>query len=328
MTKRNLVRFAKALFGLLLLGIVVMQINLAELKPLLASGDPWLLVGSVLSFVISLCVFQALRLHVLLAYYTGSLAATMRLFFVGAFFNNLLPSNVGGDAIRLLYLSKMKGGGWAGPMSLLLLHRVSGLLVMVLTFLVYAAVEGSRFSALATSAGLTVQQPTPWLVPVSLTMIVATIVALYAARRTRLGRRVYERASAALTQARAALGQLTTASLTSLTVLTILFHVARMFGFYFAVRYLGQYIALWDLVPVLTFTAIMALLPITVGGLGLVEGSVGVGLQMFGVSPSAAIAAALINRAVMVLTALIGGFMYAAEQSKKESEAKAPSPSA
>jgi len=287
-----------------------------ELTPLLAKGDWRLLTYSVLSFAASLCVFQALRLHVLVAHYTESLAATMRLFFVGAFFNNLLPSNVGGDAVRLVYLSKMKGGGWTGPISLLLLHRLSGLLMMVVCFVVYAAVEGPRFSALVTTAGLQIQGPAPWLSLVILALATMASVAVYVARGTALGRKIDQRLRGTLSQARAALGKLSNASIMHLLWLTALFHVARMFGFYFAVLYFGQSIALWDLVPVLTFTALMALLPITIGGLGLVEGSVGVGLQMFGVSPSAAVAAAIINRAVMVLVALWGGFLYAADQSR------------
>lgn len=314
MTRKVVMRVAKGAFGLILLGIVVLQLDPDELAPLIKRGDPWWLACSVASFAAALCVFQALRLHVLIAHYTASLRTSIRLFFIGAFFNNLLPSNVGGDAMRLYYLSKQRGVGWAGPMSLLLLHRVSGLFAMLLGFAVYLALEGSRFFALATNAGVRINAPTPWMVLVSLTLLFVFVLLVYATRRTKLGHKVYERISATLSQARAAIGELSTASMLHLAWLTIFFHGARMLGFYFAVGYLGQSIALWDLIPVLTLTAIMALLPITVGGLGLVEGSVGVGLQMFGVSASASIAAALINRAVMVFTALIGGMLYATEQ--------------
>jgi len=51
-------------------------------------------------------------------------------------------------------------------------------------------------------------------------------------------------------------------------------------------------------------------IPISVGGLGLMEGAISVTLGLFGVSQGAAFAAAAANRLVMWLGAAIGGLVY------------------
>lgn len=314
MNRAALIRLLRPLFGIGLLVFLISQVDVASLWPLLQRGDPLLLACSLTSFVASLCAFQALRLHVLVAHYTGGLGRSMRLFFVGAFFNNLLPSNVGGDAVRLLYLSRMKDGTWTGPLALLLLHRLSGIGVMLAFFALYVLLEGPRLSTLIAESGISVQGPSSlWFVAL-LGVIVGGVAGLLVLRRTAFGQRVLARLFATAHTARSALAELSTRVLVELIVLTVLFHGARMVGFYFAVLFFGQSIALWDLVPVLTFTAVMAMVPITVGGLGLVEGSVGAGLGLFGVDPSVAVATALVNRLSMVLVALIGGVMYAADR--------------
>lgn len=325
--KKRLLQVLKPLFGIALLVLVARQIDVAELRQLLTRDDPLRLSFAFAAFFAALCIFQALRLHLLVEQYTSSARASWKLFFIGAFFNNLLPSNVGGDAVRLMYLRKLTGGTWAGPLSMLMLHRVSGLLMMMLLFGLYALIFPKRLwdaaARLQLRLSFDVRSGDGWLWAISAALFVLGVLLI---TRTSLGRRLLERARSGLAAFYGALRALPRRAHIWLFWLTVLFHGARMLGFYWVVAAFGESIAPLDLVPVLTFTAAMALLPVTVGGLGVVEGSVTVGLRMFGVSPTVAVAAALLHRFVLVVVALLGGVVYAWDRGRERAAAVELSP--
>jgi uncharacterized membrane protein YbhN (UPF0104 family) len=83
-----------------------------------------------------------------------------------------------------------------------------------------------------------------------------------------------------------------------------------MAAFYVLVRYAGQNVDVFDLLIVLAATAIAGVVPITVGGLGLMEGAIGATLALFGVGPGAAFAVAAANRLVMLASSATGGLGY------------------
>src|SRR5207247_756457 len=88
----------------------------------------WL--GAVGLYVVCqlLCVVRWLWLSRPLGF-TQSLARFTGIYFVGMFFNLFLPTSVGGDAVRAIYLANGKGKRMAALLSVVL-DRVSGLLVL------------------------------------------------------------------------------------------------------------------------------------------------------------------------------------------------------
>jgi uncharacterized membrane protein YbhN (UPF0104 family) len=54
----------------------------------------------------------------------------------------------------------------------------------------------------------------------------------------------------------------------------------------------------------------IALIPISLGGLGVVEGTIATLLGIYGVMDSAAIGVALINRGFLILVSVVGGLFY------------------
>lgn len=311
-------RLAKPLIGLLLLGLLLSQVETRALWALAQRGRPVLLVASLLSFVVALAIFQALRLHVLVAEFTGGLAASLRLFFIGAFFNNLLPSNVGGDAVRLLYLRRMGDGDWAAPLARLLLHRATGILALMAALVLYAPFRWQRLRTLL-AARLTDAHDgnggdsllsAPWALPlVALAAVAALALLALLVLHPRFGK-LRMRLVSFLRRVAHAATTVSAPRLTALAALTVAFHGMRAVGLFLALGFLDASIDPWDLVPVLAVTALVALVPLTVGGLGLVEGSLGAGLTMFGVPPEAAVGAALLHRGGLVLVALVGGVVY------------------
>lgn len=312
MKRSTIARVLKPLAGLALLAIVISALDTAELSRLWARGDRGQLALGAGLFLVAFGVLQAARLHLVVRHYTQGWGNSLRLFAVGAFFNNLLPSNVGGDAVRLLYLRNMRPGNWAGPLTLLMLHRLSGIAVLLFAAAVYTAVEYERLVGLVAARGMDIGlSVSPELLGggalalciVGVVLLATPALAPVRARLVELGGRC-----------RAAIAELSAMDLWLLLLLTLLFHGTRLLAFYVTVGYLGFSIAPLDLIPVLAVTAVVALLPITVGGLGLLEGSIAVMLGLFGVPATAGVAAALVNRAVLVLIACAGGVLYAGDR--------------
>lgn len=304
----KLSRWLKVAISLGLLAFIVSRVDPRELATLLSKGDVKKLALGLLLLYLANPILQALRLHVLVARYTQSVLLTFKIFFVSAFFNTMLPSNVGGDAVRLLYLRKLQAQSWGGPFVLLMLHRFTGMMVLLVAAGAYALASWDRIAAVLGAAHVQA------FVPVAaLTWGAALLVGLvvgWLVLSTRLRTKIAGPLRRFAGECRDGLRELGMRRVIELLLLTVAFHVVRMLAFYVLVQYAGQSIALLDILIVLAATAIAGVIPISVGGLGLMEGAISVTLGLFGVSQGAAFAAAAANRLVMWLGAAIGGLVY------------------
>jgi len=79
---------------------------------------------------------------------------------------------------------------------------------------------------------------------------------------------------------------------------------------------------------VLAVTAIAGVIPITAGGLGLVEGAISMTLALYGVSEGAALAVAIVNRLVLLAGAATGGLVYLAVRAAPAADGSAHEPQA
>lgn len=308
--RRRLWAACQVAIGIGLLVWLLQGVELSELTALLGRGDR---AGLVIGFALllsALPLLQALRLHVLVVPYTRRLATSFEVFFVGAFFNNFLPSNLGGDAVRLLYLRRLATSNWGGPLAMLLLHRASSFAVLLAGALVSVPL---RQQALA---GAFRGSSTPaWLAPVAFLGVAGAalcVVVLVALPRVR--ERLWKLARRLGGESLGALRQTSPRALAGLLVLSILFHAARMLGVIALLGALGQSAHALDVVIALAVSGFAVVLPLSVGGLGVMEGALSVTLVAFGVSETAAIAVALVNRTVLLLNAALGGLVYVASR--------------
>jgi uncharacterized membrane protein YbhN (UPF0104 family) len=308
MTRAALLRWLRLTVGLGLLALLLARVDLVELRSLARHGDPLqLLLGLSLLFAANPLV-QTLRLHVLVARYTQTLATSFKVFVVGSFFNTMLPSNVGGDAVKLLYLKRMRAETWGGPFALLMLHRATGMLVLLVGAAAHAALNRERLVAALHAARVETHLPLNALALAGLLVLALGIGWLSLAGNIRA--RVAAVLRSFLAECAEALAQVGPRALGALAFWTLAFHFMRMLAFYTLVRYAGQHIELWDLLIVLAATAVAGVMPISVGGLGLMEGAISMMLALFGVSESAGIVAALANRLVLLAGAALGGLVY------------------
>lgn len=96
------------------------------------------LVAIVLFFVAT--VFQAWRLQILInaLHLQLSFLASVRLTFIGLFFNTYLPGATGGDLVKIYYASKGNPGGRTEVITILLLDRFIGLFSLLTMPLILA----------------------------------------------------------------------------------------------------------------------------------------------------------------------------------------------
>jgi len=303
---RALGRWLRVAFGLALLCVLIARVDASEYRGFVERGDPVKLGLGLGLLFLAFPVLQALRLHPLVGRYTGSLRGTFSVFMVGAFFNTMLPSNVGGDAVRLLYLRRMRADNWGGPFAMLMLHRATGMGVLLVAAAVHGAIEHRRLARLLSGVELTLPGPTLLLAAV----VALALVALAARSIARSGHPFARRLQGFVGDCWRAIIEVGVGRTLLLIALTAVFHLVRMAAFLLLVRYTGQSIGFWDLLPVLTATALAGVVPLTVGGLGLMEGAISVTLGLFGVGEAAATATALANRVVLLVSAALGGLIY------------------
>lgn len=101
-------------------------------------------------------------------------------------------------------------------------------------------------------------------------------------------------------------------------LLSFAFHAQRIVIFWLLVWGLGVEVTFNQIAVVAAATMVIGMLPISLGGWGLVDGSFMVLMGFYGVSPEAGLTATLMSRVTVVWVAIIGGVMYAVDKGKPE----------
>jgi uncharacterized membrane protein YbhN (UPF0104 family) len=293
------------IFGTLsLLGVLAWRIEIGEVTRTLSTvGWQWWLAAlgcylfaQVVSSVRWLWLAQPLG-------FTHSLNAYVGFYFVGNFFNLILPTSIGGDVARAWYLARGTGRG-AGAALSVLADRLIGLYVLVALACVVALV-----------------QPLPaWVqgwVAVAAAGGVVGLIGLLLARRWQTPfifqpSEGFEKRSTRWHQLSAALNYyigsprlLGWASLLSLVV-----QLLNVLLVWFVAKAVGAEVSLVYCCVLMPLVTLLTLAPVSVNGMGVREGGTIVLLAPVGVAAEQALTLSLLWFAVSLATGLIGGAWY------------------
>jgi uncharacterized protein (TIRG00374 family) len=233
----------------------------------------------------------------------GSIWRYVRAYFVGMFFNLLLPTSVGGDAVRAVYLNAKSGRIGFAALSVLL-DRLSGLLVLLCVACIAAiacpvplppwvkfAVAGCAFAAVI---GLAL---TPWLAKA------ATGLTTFP-KFARLGRLASKLRDALAVYRREP------RLLASSTALSVVVQASSVLQ----VGLLGLAVGLdipWAVYGIAApMVALLTLLPVSFNGMGLREAGMVLFLAPAGVPAGTAVTVAFLWFLVQTAAGLIGGAVY------------------
>lgn len=234
------------------------------------------------------------------------LSALLPVYYMGAFFNYVLPSGVGGDAIRTVMLSK-QGMSFSALIASAVMDRFMGLLGVVLLTLVGIPLLPP---ALLAQSGSWIGDT--GLLLVGLLFAAALIISWLDSRpmRQRLGRFRHPKV-----QGMYHIGEICQACLNAPTVVSVamLLTILNQVSIITAYILLGTHLDIGLEIPVyfaiipLVFLAANA--PISVGGLGVREGALVALLMMSGIAQEPALALSLLYLLALYMSLLPGLFV-------------------
>jgi uncharacterized protein (TIRG00374 family) len=250
--------------------------------------------------------------------------------YVGFFFNNFLPANVGGDLMRGYGLARHTEQAAEAAVSVVV-DRIVGLMAFMSSAVVAALVaiflmhqENLRGVELAAMVGLAVIAA--GFAVILSRRVRALVEHLFAWKLLAPFAPIYSRLSAALNAYRHSYGPLALAFCTSLVTL-----VLTNFTDYLIVQSLGGGIPLIYIFLFNPIIAFVLLVPISVGGLGVTQAVYPFFYGLVGVPGSLAFTLSLLKQLIIYVTSLVGGVLWwrrKAGAGEVPSQAKhAPTPS-
>ena len=232
----------------------------------------------------------------------------LRFYWIGAFFSSLLPSNVGGDVVRLA-LARHVGG--TGPVAAsMVVERATGLATVVALGIASAVaapglLADGRLSGATGIAGL--------LALGALALLAWKARALVARLPLPAAAGAIRKTSTAFLAALSSYRSKTWA-LAVTCGLSLLFNCLLALFQYFVIRAVGGNVDLLTALLVTPLIMMISALPLSVNGIGLSEGAFVVLYGHAGLDHEVALAAALLRRIVITLVAAFGGVLWALDR--------------
>ncbi len=266
----------KLVISLALLLFVLSQIDTQKLLHVLKKVDLFWLMIAFITFNLSKIV-SSVRLN----YYFKDLSISLsewdalKLYYVGMFYNLFLPGGIGGDGYKIYLLQKRYQVGYKALIQATLLDRLSGLVALV--FLTSLLFFYSSFAKLF-----------PPLQVASLLVAIASYpLFLY------LHKRLFPRF---------------TTYITTTTLLGLGVQLLQLASAYAIVRALGIEDALIDFLSLFLISSVVAVLPLTIGGIGAREFTFLYGLKLISYDPSLGVVFSFLFFLITLLSSALGIF--------------------
>jgi glycosyltransferase 2 family protein len=229
-----------------------------------------------------------------------------RLYLAGLFVGNFLPSTVGGDVVRVTRLAKITRQRPRAFASVVL-ERLSGWLVLPVITLV---------SLLINPGLLQLGSASRLAIALSLATLALLAVVVGVAGSSRLGRLLSRREGWARFASAVHLGlarfRHSPGAAAQVLLVSFAYQLVVAFGAFLVALAIGLHVGWTAIVAFMPVVAIVQVLPLTIGGLGLREGAFVVLLRPLGVTVSQAIAFGLLVYALNLTVSLLGAPAYAA----------------
>ncbi|MBC8448668.1 MAG: flippase-like domain-containing protein [Chloroflexi bacterium] len=308
--KDKLLTALKIVISLALIAYLFTRVDLAEVGRALASARPGYFLVALLLYLAAITL-NALRWQVLLRAQRipAPLTALLEYTFVGVFFNNFLPANVGGDVMRGYGLARYTDRAADAAVSVIV-DRIVGLLAF-LTSAVVAALIAMRTTGQANLRQLA-------LAAVITLGVVGLGFLLLLSRRLRAWLErifrwqpllrlapLYGRLSDAFDAYRHSSGALALAFLISLALVFL-----TNFVNWFLAQALGGGISFLYICLLNPLIAFVLLIPTSIGGLGVMETAYILFFGLVGVPERLAFAVALLLRLIIYVSSLPGGVLW------------------
>jgi uncharacterized protein (TIRG00374 family) len=308
--RNRLITALKIAVSLGLIAYLFFRMDLAQVGQALKSANYWLLLPAALLYLGAMSN-AGLKWYILLRAQGIQVPfrAVLSYTYVGFFFNNFLPANVGGDVMRGYGLARYTEQAAEAAVSVVV-DRIVGLMAFMSSAVVAALVavfvlgqENLRGIEIAALLGLAVIGA--GFAVILSRRVRAQVERLFAWRLLALFGPIYGRLSAALNAYRHSYGPLVLAFCTSLLTLAL-----TNFTDYLIAQSLGGGIPLIYIFLFNPIIAFVLLVPISVGGLGVTQAAYPFFYGLVGVSNSLAFTLSLLKQLIIYVTSLVGGVLW------------------
>lgn len=308
--KNKLFTVAKVAITVGLIAYVFSKVNLKAVAASLAAANPWLILLALGFYIVAITI-NGLKWHVLLKALDVRVPfrAVLQFMFVGFFFNSVLPANIGGDVMRGYGMARYTDRTADAAVSVVV-DRIVGLLAYMSTAAVTAIVV----------VRLMDHTELQWLFNLALLALagIAAALAVMLSRRLRLqiGRvfrlgplarlaPIYDGVSGALDAYRFRYRALFNAFLLGLAGL-----MAANVVNWLLFEATGGGVPFVDVMLFNPLIALVLLVPISVGGHGVIQGAYPFFYSLLGVPTTQAVAVSVLMSFIIIVGSLPGGVLW------------------
>jgi len=249
------------------------------------------------------------------------LATAVRLHFLGLFYNNFMPSSVGGDLLRAWYVTKHTDKGFEAALSVFvdrLIGLLSTLVIAIFFYLLFLAGQGKAITFESQGGLLKSAAEYKWFVFYAVVAVGVVFCGFLLHRR---GRAIVKKVWSSvcmygvrmIKKLRDATILYCSKPMTILAVftLTVFLQLLTITGFWFLGVNLGIAVSIKYYYVLFTLTWVFGAVPVSIGGAVVVEGMLYILFtQVAGVEKEAALAIALCQRAIWMLGSLPGAVIH------------------
>lgn len=298
MTRTRCITLAKLGISLVLLFAVFRMIDLNAAWARISTLHPAYLAGVLALSCLGIAV-NVWKWRMLLEP-PPPFAGLLRLFWIGAFFNNFLPGRTGGDIVRVYGIADGTQNLSRAAVSVAI-DRGINLAAMILIGLVALTIASYPIPQTLRTALLTG----------GVLMLVTGGAILFLARPAKTPQQNRWRRLAG--QAATAVHHLSRQPLllAKVSLLAVAYQIAVIIGNYGVARSLGIDIGMSVFFYAIPITALIAGLPVSINGFGLREGAYAVIFATVGLSAESAVSISLVATGCAMLISAIGGIFYA-----------------
>lgn len=295
-----------------LLAILYNQLNITEVTSIFTSLDYRHLLIATLLAILAI-VLSAYKWQILLVArgWQLSILTLTKVYFVGLFMNNFLPSSIGGDVMRIYQVGKEINNTGEAAASVILerLLATFGIIIPALFALIpNKNITGDLTSYMLYFFAATVLLMLLFFKPTLLKPL--TRLSWYKWQKGLLKiKEVYDVIHSYKNVPR---------SIFKVLLLSVIFQLLIVIINFFILKAMGiSIITLWQCTLVIPIISAVSMIPLSINGLGLREGSYVLLFANFGLSPSQAVTLSLTFFIVVTLISLLGGVFFLLDGQKE-----------
>lgn len=306
--KKQLIFDFKILFSIILIIILLSQINFYDLVNLLLTVK--IKIYLITFFITIAGIFlSSYKWHLLLKSQKIQIffKKLNQLYFIGFFFNNFLPTSIGGDAVRGYYLSKNLNIKLSVSLASITVERIVGVAVLFFFILIGAFLNWELVKKLNIAYIL-------YLVILAFLVLSAFLFNGKLKKIINFGfnfkilnrlfgrlKNLYEAVNIYRREKKVIFQSL---------ALSFIFQGMIVINSYLYILAIGNHISMLKLIFIIPLISLISLIPVSVNGIGVTEGAFVYFFTQIGLSPIEALSIALLSRGVKLGVSLIGGIIY------------------